>query len=171
MQVPDCELALAHGTGGDAVGTRMGSATLILGGRTCERRPAGAVTRRRHSRREPFWDATARGPLLLPRCDDLRLVIWYPRALLPGVRCADVSWIDGAGHRAPCTASRSSARARARSATPGRTSLAYVELDEGPRVMTNIVDVPPDSVFVGQRVTVVFTPTEDGMALPRFRPE
>ena len=34
--------------------------------------------------------------------------------------------------------------------------------------MTNIVDVPPDSVFVGQRVEVVFTPTEDGTALPRF---
>ena len=32
--------------------------------------------------------------------------------------------------------------------------------------MTNIVDAPAESVFVGQRVAVVFTPTEDGTALP-----
>jgi uncharacterized OB-fold protein len=48
--------------------------------------------------------------------------------------------------------------------------VAYVELDEGPRMMTNLVDVEPGDVFVGQRVRVVFTPTDDGIALPRFRP-
>ena len=48
--------------------------------------------------------------------------------------------------------------------------VAYVELDEGPRMMTNIVESPPEEVFVGQRVRVVFTPTGDGTALPRFDP-
>ena len=48
--------------------------------------------------------------------------------------------------------------------------LAYVELDEGPRVLTNIVGCPVDEVGVGQRVTVLFDDTGDGTALPRFRP-
>jgi uncharacterized OB-fold protein len=48
--------------------------------------------------------------------------------------------------------------------------LAYVELDEGPRVMTNIVDCDPDSVRIGQRVEVVFHDTGQGSALVRFRP-
>ena len=48
--------------------------------------------------------------------------------------------------------------------------LAYVELDEGPRIMTNIVDCDPDSVEVGQRVEVVFHDTGQGTALPRFKP-
>ena len=33
-----------------------------------------------------FWDATAEGRLLLPRCDECQTVIWYPAAVLPGVR-------------------------------------------------------------------------------------
>jgi hypothetical protein len=49
--------------------------------------------------------------------------------------------------------------------------VAFVELDEGPRLMTNIVETSPESVAVGQRVAVVFAPTDDGTALPRFRPE
>jgi hypothetical protein len=48
--------------------------------------------------------------------------------------------------------------------------LAYVELEEGPRVMTNIVDCDPDSVRIGQRVEAVFHDTGEGNALLRFKP-
>jgi uncharacterized OB-fold protein len=48
--------------------------------------------------------------------------------------------------------------------------LAYVELEEGPRMMTNIVDCDAESVRIGQRVEVVFHDTGQGTALPRFRP-
>jgi len=48
--------------------------------------------------------------------------------------------------------------------------LAYVELEEGPRMMTNIVDCDPDSVRIGQKVELVFHDTGQGNALPRFRP-
>ena len=48
--------------------------------------------------------------------------------------------------------------------------VAYVELDEGPRVLTNIVDCDIEQVSVGQAVQVVFHPTSNGAALPRFKP-
>jgi uncharacterized OB-fold protein len=48
--------------------------------------------------------------------------------------------------------------------------VAYVELDEGPRVLTNIVDCDMEALAVGQSVEVVFHPTSNGAALPRFRP-
>ncbi len=48
--------------------------------------------------------------------------------------------------------------------------LAYVELEEGPRLMTNIVGADPELVFVGQPVQVVFEPAGDGDAVPRFTP-
>jgi uncharacterized OB-fold protein len=48
--------------------------------------------------------------------------------------------------------------------------VAYVELDEGPRVLTNIVDYDFEKLEVGQPVQVVFHPTSGGPALPRFRP-
>ena len=49
--------------------------------------------------------------------------------------------------------------------------LAYVELEEGPRVMTNIVDCDPEMVEVGMSVLVDFSPCENGLAVPRFRLE
>ena len=48
--------------------------------------------------------------------------------------------------------------------------LAYVELDEGPRMMTNIVEAGPEALRVGMPVEVVFHDTGEGSALPRFRP-
>lgn len=48
--------------------------------------------------------------------------------------------------------------------------LAYVELEEGPRVLTNIVDADLETIAVGDRVEVVFEPAGEGVALYRFRP-
>jgi hypothetical protein len=55
-----------------------------------------------------------------------------------------------------------------RDATP--YVLAYVELAEGPRVMTNIVDCDVDALQIGDPVEVTFHDTGQGAALPRFRP-
>ena len=52
----------------------------------------------------------------------------------------------------------------------GEYVLAYVELEEGPRIMTNIVDCDPNSVKIGQKVELVFHDTGEGTALARFRP-
>ena len=60
--------------------------------------------------------------------------------------------------------------ARARYKQWDRCDLTYVELDEGPRIMTNIVDCDPNTIEVGQKVQVVFHDTGQGNALPRFRP-
>lgn len=48
--------------------------------------------------------------------------------------------------------------------------LAYVELEEGPRMMTNIVGCEPESVKIGQEVSVVFHDTGQGQKLHRFAP-
>jgi uncharacterized protein len=49
-------------------------------------------------------------------------------------------------------------------------TIAYVELEEGPRVPTRLVDVGPDAVEVGMPVTVVFDNVDDELTLYRFRP-
>jgi uncharacterized OB-fold protein len=48
--------------------------------------------------------------------------------------------------------------------------IAYVQLEEGPKVMTNIVGVEPGAVEVGMPVSVVFHDTGEGNALFRFQP-
>ena len=50
-------------------------------------------------------------------------------------------------------------------------ALAYVTLDEGVTMMTNIVDCNLDTIRVGQRVRLIFKPTEGGPPVPMFTPE
>jgi uncharacterized OB-fold protein len=48
--------------------------------------------------------------------------------------------------------------------------LAIVELAEGPRMMTTLVDVDPERVAIGMPVEVTFRDVSDTVALPLFRP-
>lgn len=121
---------------------------------------------------KPFWDATAEGRLLLPKCDDCQSMIWYPRPFCPACASLKVSWVEASG-RGSIYSFTVNRRGQADLSAYKEAStyvLAYVELDEGPRVMTNIVDCDPDSVKIGQQVEVVFHDTGQGTALPRFRP-
>ena len=115
-----------------------------------------------------FWDATAEGKLLLPRCNACDVIIWYPKLFCAECSSFDISWFEASG------------KGTIYSYTVNRRGqgdyrdlayvVAYVELEEGPRVLTNIVDCDVDNVAVGQAVQVVFHPTSNGAALPRFKP-
>jgi uncharacterized OB-fold protein len=121
---------------------------------------------------KPFWDATAEGRLVLPRCQDCQTLIWYPRPFCPACGSLKIEWTEASGRGTvySFTVNRRGTADLPQYRQVGTYVLAYVELDEGPRVMTNIVDCDPDSVAIGQRVEVVFHDTGEGTALPRFRP-
>ena len=114
-----------------------------------------------------FWDGTKAGELRLQRCDACRHTYFPPRPFCPKCASRDVAVVKASGraklfsyviHHRP---------------TPGFTppyAIAVVELDEGPRMMTNIVDCEPGTLECGQTVEVVFHDTGQGNALPRFRP-
>lgn len=119
---------------------------------------------------DPFWGATARGELLIPTCEACRATSWPPRPFCPrcGVRRAPALVPSaGAGTIYSYTVVR---RARGDFRDLAPYVVAYVELDEGPRLLSNIVDADPESVRVGQRVQLVFDePGEDAGAPRRYR--
>jgi uncharacterized OB-fold protein len=117
----------------------------------------------------PFWDATTEGRLILRKCTACGTVNWYPRTLCPACGSFDTEWIEAAGRGTiySFTVTRRGSGAY-RDAAP--YVLAYVELAEGPRMMTNIVDCDVDALQIGDPVEVVFHDTGQGAALPRFRP-
>ena len=119
-----------------------------------------------------FWEGTAAGKLLLPRCLECSTVIWYPRPFCSACASTQVEWIEASGRGAvySFTVNRRGVADLAAYRDVGVYVLAYVELEEGPRVMTNIVECDPDSVRIGMPVEVVFHDTGEGTALPRFRP-
>ena len=117
-----------------------------------------------------FWSATGEHRLLLPQCESCDGFIWYPRPYCPACGRIGVRWVEasGRGRIYSFTITRSSSGAW-KGVVP--YVLAYVELDEGPRVLTNIVDCPVDEVRVGQRVRVVFEDAIEGTAaVYRFTP-
>lgn len=116
-----------------------------------------------------FWAATAEGRFQLQRCNECDTVLWFPRRHCPSCWTENVSTFDASGKGViySFTIIRKGAMAYKDS---GPFVVAYVELAEGPRVMTNIVDCDVESVKVGMPVEVVFHDTGQGNALYRFRP-
>ncbi len=102
----------------------------------------------------PYWEAAAGGQLLIQHCRSCGHLQLYPRTLCAACWSPDLDFREAKGTGTVWTHSVIH--------QPGHTAwlaevpfvLAIVELDEGPRLMTNIVDVDPDDVHVGQRVRV-----------------
>ena|ERR1700712_3892142 len=111
----------------------------------------------------PYWDAAGEGRLLIMRCNACGEAYHHPRPYCPFCISDDTVWIEASGKGVVYTFTVS---ARA----PFFQVPAMVALDEGPVMMTAIVDCDPGSVSIGQRVTVGFAPTADGVPLPVFRP-
>lgn len=116
---------------------------------------------------ERFWDATLEGELLVRECGECSRVYHYPRKHCPDCASPNTEWIvsSGRGTVYSFTVSHQGGGEYVDS-TP--FVLAYVELEEGPRIMTNIVNCEPDSVSIGHSVSVVFHDTGGEAALPRF---
>lgn len=117
---------------------------------------------------EPFWTALADGRFVLPRCRSCRSFIWYPRLFCPACHTPDVEWVEASG-RGTVYSYTVSARGLGPWKTRTPYVIAYVELEEGPRVLTNIVGVAPDAVHIGQPVTAVIE-VDGGAPALRFRP-
>jgi uncharacterized OB-fold protein len=110
---------------------------------------------------QPFFDAAAQGKLVLKRCTACGQRHHYPRAICPFCFSDKTEWTDASGRG---TIYSYSVMRR----VPAPYALAYVTLDEGVTVMTNIVDCDLDKIRIGQKVKVVFKPTEGGPPVPTF---
>jgi uncharacterized OB-fold protein len=105
----------------------------------------------------PFWEAAADGRLVLPRCRSCGTFIWYPRAFCPDCHTAGVEWVQASG-RGTIYSFTVNQRGFGPWAEYAPYVIAYVQLDEGPRVLTNIVGADPDEISIGAPVTAVFEP-------------
>jgi uncharacterized protein len=112
---------------------------------------------------QPFWEAAAAGRLLLKHCLACGQPHHYPRSICPFCGSERTEWRDASGRG---TVYSYSVMRRA----PEPYAIAYVTLEEGVSMMTNIVDCDLDAIRIGQSVRVVFTPTDGGPPVPMFTP-
>src|SRR5882724_1102637 len=110
-----------------------------------------------------FWEAAAQGQLVSKKCQACGEVHYDPRALCPFGGSDRTDWQPASGRGTVYSWS-----VMRRAETP--YAIAYVTLDEGVTMMTNLVDCDLDGIRIGQAVRVVWKPTAGGPPLPTFTP-
>ncbi len=119
-----------------------------------------------HPEHQEFWQAAEDGKLLIKQCESCGEYHYYPRVLCPYCMSDKTTWKEVNGTGSIYTYSVM------RKGFP--YAIAFVTLDEGPRMMTNIVDCDLDEVHIDQRVKVVFKQSGDqdnpGSFIPCFTP-
>jgi len=116
-----------------------------------------------------FWQACARHQLTLQKCGGCATLRFYPRALCPSCLSSKTEYLraSGRGKVYTFTVTHQNQAPGFRDELP--YVMAYVELDEGPRLLTNIVATPPDEVTIGMAVEVVFEDVDEELAIPKFK--
>jgi uncharacterized OB-fold protein len=112
---------------------------------------------------QDFVAAAKDGRFVLRWCDDCGQTHWYPRAICPHCMSAKTQWKAASGRGTVYSFSTM------QRVDPPYT-LAYVTLDEGPTVMTNLVGAAADAWRIGMKVQVRFQASDDGTPVPVFAP-
>src|SRR2546426_10948445 len=119
----------------------------------------------------PFWEAARRHELWLQRCRACGAYVFYPRAACPRCLGAELEWrrVSGRGRLHTFTGGHRGAR---NFPLPAPYVIAIVELDEGPRMMTNLVGIVPDpaKIAIGMAGEGVVGGVSAGIAPPRLPP-
>jgi uncharacterized protein len=117
----------------------------------------------------PYWAAVDRGELVRPVCRSCDKSFFTPQVVCPGCQQGDWSYELSSGKGRVHSYSTVHRPPDPRFAPP--LVIADVQMDEGWRLMTWIVECDPAEVEIDMRVVVRFVPGPDGELLPAFEPE
>lgn len=118
----------------------------------------------------PFWEACRRGQLVIQRCAACGEYQFYPRGICAHCWSEDIRWVETAGRGTVWTYT-----VTYQNRTPGFAEevpyiVALVELEEGVKMFTNLVDCAPREVAIGMAVEATFTRANDRVTVPYFKP-
>jgi hypothetical protein len=121
----------------------------------------------------PFWEATREGRLLVQWCSACDRGIFYPRSFCPYCSGRDgLEWRTASGRATvyAATVEHNPAATGATFSDGEPYTVALVDLEEGVRMLSNVVGCPPGDVAPGMAVSVMWEPLSDGRQLPLFSP-
>lgn len=119
---------------------------------------------------QPYWDALWRHELRMQRCDGCGHVFYPPAPLCPRCWSRKLTWttLGGRGRVSSWVVFHQAYFKGFEGEIP--YNVAEVELDEGPRLMTNLVSVANENIRAGMPVEVVYDDVTEELTLARFRP-
>ena len=118
----------------------------------------------------PFWEAAKRHELVCQRCRQCANWIFYPREQCPTCFSTDLEWAPVSGNGRVFAYTIVYQPANPAFGPDAPFVYAIVQLDEGVRMPTNIVECELESVHVDMPVTVVFDDVSPEWTLVKFKP-
>ena len=119
---------------------------------------------------KPFWDGCKEGRFLIRHCNACGADHYYPRPFCPTCWSDDVAWKEASGRATLYTYSV----VHVNDLPPFGERVPYVaaivELEEGPRVMTNVEGVEHEALQIGMPLVVDYKPISDDITIAIFRP-
>jgi hypothetical protein len=118
----------------------------------------------------PFWEACGEGRLSMQKCGACGHIRYPVSVICPECLSEQTKWVDlsGAGEVMARLVFHHVYHKAFAEDVP--YNVVLVQLDEGPRMFSNVIGVPNDQVQVGMRVKVTFDSVTSDVAIPRFRP-
>ncbi|MGD9300144.1 MAG: enoyl-CoA hydratase-related protein [Desulfobacterales bacterium] len=117
-----------------------------------------------------FWKATKKGDLLVQHCHDCNSNIFFPKKVCPECWSGNLDWRVASGKAKVYTYTIMRDMVEPKFMGDLPYVIAMVELDEGIRMTTRIVNCNPDDVEIGMKVEVVFEEVSPECSLPMFQP-
>ncbi len=120
-----------------------------------------------------FWSHCANGRLRFQACSDCGTPRHPPTAMCPSCNSARVEWVDP-GEKAEvftCTVIHHASHEAVAQSLPYAVAVVTFPALPGVRLVTNVTDVRPEEVYIGQPVRLWFDDIGEGLQVPRFRPE
>lgn len=119
---------------------------------------------------QPFWEGARNHRLLLQRCSDCGAHQFFPQSYCRKCLSENITWFEASGkgkiysftiiHRPPSHIFEEDIP----------YVIAIIELDEGSRMMSNIIETEPEDIHVNMSVEVTFKDISSTISLPEFRP-
>ena len=119
---------------------------------------------------KPFWDAVKNHEIVMQRCKTCSHRFFYPREACPSCLSPDLEWapVSGKGRLYSYTVIYQPANRAFQDNVP--YIYAMVELEEGPRMIGNLIDCPIEEARVDMPVTAVFDDVTPEVTLVKFKP-
>lgn len=118
----------------------------------------------------PFWEATSKGELRMQKCTDCGYIRYPINPVCTKCLSSNTEWVKLSGKGSVWSALVYHHVFNPAFADDVPYNVSMIQLDEGPRMFSNVVGCAPDAVKVGDAVEVTFDKVSDEITIPRFKP-
>ena len=119
---------------------------------------------------EAYWEGCRKQELLLQRCNECSEFQFYPRIMCTNCASDKLEWVRAEGQGTILTFTIVRRPVSEAYAADVPYVVALIKLDEGPTMMSNVVQCDPETLQIGDPVQVLFENWSEDVSIPQFRP-